>query len=64
MTRAAEIRSQATGLVGALSTEQLVEMFELSDAAPMTEEVARVRGWIIDEMDTRGQLALLGIEVD
>lgn len=44
--------------------EQLVEMFELSDAAPMTEEVARVRGWIIDEMDTRGQLALLGIEVD
>lgn len=48
---AAEMKAHR--LVAARTTAQLLNDWDMTEAAPMTEELPIVRGWIMDELRAR-----------
>lgn len=61
MSKAAEILSQAKQMVASRSTPELVLLFEHANGQPVTEDVAQVRGWILDELEVREALDQVGL---
>lgn len=53
-TRAAQLEAKARKTIAARSTEQLCYDFAMTEViTPITREVAMVRGWLMDELETR-----------
>lgn len=58
---AATATRKAQALASAQDTETLLLAYT---ASPGTVEGAQVRGWIMDELEARGQLSALAIRLD
>ncbi len=48
-----ETKITAPGRIGGASTEQLLEMWELTEGMKYSPELATVRGWLMDELEAR-----------
>jgi hypothetical protein len=48
--------SKATDFMQTLTTEQLIDAFEMTEVTN-AEDIATVRGWIMDELESRNQAA-------
>jgi len=48
-----ETRCVAPSRIRAASTEQLLEMWELTEGIKPSLELATVRGWLMDELEAR-----------
>lgn len=50
MTKA---ESKARAMIAELKIQDIIEQFELTEKMAVNEEVARVRGWLMDELESR-----------
>lgn len=53
MATASQIRKTAEQKVKEQSTETIIATFEYSETQPCSEELAIVRGWLMDELESR-----------
>lgn len=63
-TRAEVLEAQARRLTARQSTPALLAAFLATEDTPITADIARARGWMMDELDTRGDLPLLAVALD
>ena len=49
--------NRAKNMIHELSTEEIINQFELTEALEMTIETATVRGWLMDELEARNEEA-------
>lgn len=62
--RAQALDAQARRLTAAQPTGSLLVAFLATEAHPITADIARARGWMMDELETRGDLPLLAVALD
>ena len=62
--RAQAIEAQARRLTARQSTPELLAAFLATEDVTITADVARARGWMMDELENRGDLGLLAVALD
>lgn len=55
MTRKEQLNKIATGKVAELSNDQISTIYLWTEAMKITEAIATVRGWLLDEIERRNE---------
>ena len=62
--RAQAIEAHARRLTARQSTPELLAAFLATEDVTITADIARARGWMMDELEHRGDLGFLAVALD